>query len=180
MSYEPQKKLTNFDKRISAFIDVEASMEKKDTKNFLSRHSSKLNFSKTSQKKIELLIPINDQRISCALSKILFCHPFLPIGLLNDPNWQPIPNEKINNILLPFQLYAEINSNSTSQLLIPQLANLFSMKTTEFLIYYKGKQTKTKIIQDNWANLFSRSSIFDFNDKISDSELDLEYEISIQ
>lgn len=159
MSYEPQKKLTNFDKRISAFVDVETSMEKKDTKNFLSRHSTKLKFVKSSQKKIELLIPINDHGISCSLSKVIYCHPFLPIGLLNDPSRQPIPNDKLNELLLPFQLYTETANEPASQMLIPQLANLFSMKVTEFLIYYKGKQTKTKIIKDNWKSLFSRSSL---------------------
>lgn len=32
MSYQPLKKLTNFDKRISAFIDVETYYEKKKKK----------------------------------------------------------------------------------------------------------------------------------------------------
>lgn len=74
-------------------------------------------------------------------------------------NQHSMPNDILNEILLPFQLYTETSSEHASQMLIPQLANLFSMNVNEFLIYYKGKQTKTKIIKDNWRSLFSRSSL---------------------
>lgn len=156
MDDTPTTKTSNFEKRISAFIDVESSLEKKDTTNLLFRHKERLKRNKKLvTNKTELFIPINDQRISFSLTQVMFSHPFLLIGLINDPNLQPIPENKINEILLPFHLFTD----SSPSLLIPQLAKLFTMNTTEFLIYFKGKQTKTKIIKDNWANLYSRSNI---------------------